>query len=1052
MRILKFAQRWFELRDARTAISRALLVAQFKVLRKQVPILYAVIVAESISIAYVLPASLPPLLRFGPPSAFLVLSVVRIASWLTHDATEPSVAEARRELARARPVSIAFSIVFAAWVLALFEGIDPDARVPIALLAFLGAIGSAYCLASFPAAARSHVLLAGAPIALRLAVSGDATALCLGVNRLLLLALVMRMINVHYSDFVTLVASRARVTAEREQSRAARRAAIAEQEKLRELASRFDTAINNMTQGLCFFDGQHRLIAWNRLFTELYRVDPAKVQRGTTLKEIIDLRFEAGSFPRMTREEYLTWRTQVAVSDKPSDTIVELADGRVFEIRHRPMPDGGWVATHQDVTAKFMAEQTLAVAKAAAERAEQEARAAHARLVAALDVVPEGLVIFDAEDRYVLWNKKYAEIYGKSLDLLAEGVRFEDVLRAGLARGHFPEAIGREREWLEERMALHMQPQSRHEQQLGDGRWCRIEERRMPDGGSIGIRVDITDLKEREAMFRMMFDSNPVPMWVFDRETFKFLAVNDAVVAHYGYTRDEFMNLSLLDIRPPEDREKVREAVRSADAGSIQFRPWRHFKADGTAIEVESYFKRIQYQGRPATMAAIIDVTERKQAERRIAHSAQHDALTDLPNRTALDQHFQTVLAQAEATGGSFAVLCIDLDRFKEINDLHGHSVGDAVLRSVSQRLRAACQGAFLARIGGDEFVAVATDSRARIEALAQRLEGALDGEVEADGHAFELDLSIGIAVFPDDGRDATTLIANADAALYRAKHDGRGTTRVFTAAMDQQLRERRALERDLRVALEKTHDAAGSELSLDYQPQARADGTILGFEALARWRHPLRGAVAPAEFIPVAEESGLIVELGEWVLRRACGEAAAWQQPLKVSVNVSAVQFRRGNLQAMVHAVLLETGLKPERLELEITEGMLIENVSRAAATLRNLKALGIRIALDDFGTGYSSLSYLQSFPLDRIKIDRTFVRTLGRGEGSLAIVRGVIGLAHGLALPVVAEGVETAEQLAMLVQEGCDEVQGYLIGRPGPIERYVEMVGQQVRVAAAS
>jgi EAL domain-containing protein (putative c-di-GMP-specific phosphodiesterase class I) len=261
---------------------------------------------------------------------------------------------------------------------------------------------------------------------------------------------------------------------------------------------------------------------------------------------------------------------------------------------------------------------------------------------------------------------------------------------------------------------------------------------------------------------------------------------------------------------------------------------------------------------------------------------------------------------------------------------------------------------------------------------------------------------------------------------------------------MDQQLRERRALEHDLR------HAIANGELALQYQPQATIDRKMMGFEALARWTHPRRGAIPPAEFIPIAEESGLIVEIGEWVLREACREAATWGEPLQVAVNVSAVQFRRGDLQSLVHAVLLETGLAPDRLELEITEGVLIENLSRAAAVLRNLKALGIRIALDDFGTGYSSLSYLQSFPLDLIKIDRRFISNLEERNDSIAIVRAVIGLAHGLRLPVVAEGVETAEQRDILVQEGCDELQGFFIGRPLPIERYAELTGSRTRVAA--
>ncbi len=808
----------------------------------------------------------------------------------------------------------------------------------------------------------------------------------------------------------------------------------AEKTELRDLAARFDTAMNNMSQGLCFFDGQHRLVACNRRYTEMYQLDPAQVQPGISLKGIVALRFAAGSYPKMTPEQYLAWRDNVAVSMKPSDSIVELNNGLVFEIRHRPMPDGGWVATHEDVTEKFQAQQALASAKASAERAEAEARAAHTRLLDALDLVPEGLVIFDPDDRYVLWNRRYAEMFDPAGELLAPGVPFEDVLRKGLACGWYPEAVGREEEWLAHRLALHRQPQIRHEQEIGPGRWCRIEERRTASG-SIGLRVDITDLKQREDKFRLLFDSNPVPMWVFDRETLAFLAVNDAAVSHYGYSRERFLSMGLLDIRPQEDWDRVREAVAAQDDTQRQGLGWQHRRADGSLIEVETYGKSIDYQGRPAVMVAIIDVTERNRAERSVTHIATHDTLTDLPNRVALDLHFRELLSRAHATGLSFAVLCIDLDRFKEINDLHGHSTGDAVLCDVSRRIVEACGGAFLARIGGDEFIAVVQQDAAAIADLAQKLEHLLDGDLVIDGHSLPIGLSVGIAMYPRDGRDATALIANADAALYRAKQEGRGVTRFFTSDLDHQLSTKRALERDLRGAIER------AELRLVYQPQSSADGSIVGFEALLRWDHPTRGAVSPGDFIPIAEESGLIVELGEWVLRQACREAAGWSRDLKIAINVSAVQFRRGNLQTLVHQILLETDLSPNRLELEITEGVLVENLSRTAAVLRNLKALGVRIALDDFGTGYSSLSYLQSFPLDLIKIDRRFISNLEHRRDSIAIVRAVIGLAHGLSLPVVAEGVETSEQRDILVREGCDNLQGFFVGPPSPIGHYVAL-----------
>jgi predicted signal transduction protein with EAL and GGDEF domain len=299
--------------------------------------------------------------------------------------------------------------------------------------------------------------------------------------------------------------------------------------------------------------------------------------------------------------------------------------------------------------------------------------------------------------------------------------------------------------------------------------------------------------------------------------------------------------------------------------------------------------------------------------------------------------------------------------------------------------------------------------------------------------------LTIGVAVFPTDGADAAMLMGNADAALYRAKAEARGSIRFFEAEMDQRLREQRALQQDLRTAIER------NELVLHYQPQALIGGEVIGFEALVRWQHPTRGLVPPTMFIPVAEDNGLIISLGEWILREACREAATWPKPLQIAVNLSPVQFQYGDLVGLVHGVLLETGLASHRLELEITEGVLIGDFSRAVSILRRLKTLGVRIAMDDFGTGYSSLSYLQSFPFDKIKIDQAFITNVHQSPQSVAIIRAVIGLGRGLDLPVVAEGVENEAQLAFLSQEACDEVQGYLIGRPMPIERYAEMTGRE-------
>ena len=346
---------------------------------------------------------------------------------------------------------------------------------------------------------------------------------------------------------------------------------------------------------------------------------------------------------------------------------------------------------------------------------------------------------------------------------------------------------------------------------------------------------------------------------------------------------------------------------------------------------------------------------------------------------------------------------------------------------------------AFFARLGGDEFAVITSPGSqpAAAEALAERLAAALDCEIEINGNILHVGLTIGVGIYPQDGIDAATLVANTDAALFRAKSEMRGSIRFFEISMDKQLREKRALQQDLRSAI--TRD----ELALHYQPQARINGDVTGFEALMRWHHPRHGVVAPSTFIPLAEESGHILGLGEWILRTACREAASWQRPLRIAINLSPVQFQHGDLPRLVHQILLESGLSPSRLELEITEGVLIGDFTRAVSILRRLKALGVRIAMDDFGTGYSSLSYLQSFPFDKIKIDEAFVANLSHSQQASTIIRAVIALGRGLNLPVLAEGVETEEQLRFLANEQCSEIQGYFVGRPKPIEEYAEITG---------
>jgi diguanylate cyclase (GGDEF)-like protein/PAS domain S-box-containing protein len=549
--------------------------------------------------------------------------------------------------------------------------------------------------------------------------------------------------------------------------------------------------------------------------------------------------------------------------------------------------------------------------------------------------------------------------------------------------------------------------------------------------------TDISEIKIREDSVKLLFENNPCPLFLYDPENLAFVRVNHAAVQHYGYARERFVSMTLRDLHPADEHDRLIATAKRIPQDYQANQYWTHITRDGARLNVLIYARRLMFEGRSCVLASIVDVTAQRRAEARIEHMAHHDALTSLANRVLFRARLEEELEKIPGAKGHLAVHSIDLDYFKRVNDTLGHSVGDDVLRAVASRLKSAARGSeVIARLGGDEFAILQANvaSPEEAAALAQRLIESLSAPYKVNGQMVVIGASIGISLAPTDGSDPSVLIKNSDIALYEAKKNGRGAYHFFEAEMDAKLQQRRAFEVDLRLAFQN------GEFEVHYQPIIDvASAAIIGCEALLRWRHAERGAVPPGAFIPLAEEIGLIVPIGEWVLNQACREAAQWRDEIRVAVNLSPVQFRDAGLVAAVKGALAASGLDARRLELEITESVLLEETEANLATLGQLQALGISISLDDFGTGYSSLSYLRTFHFDKIKIDRSFVADIALNSPCLAIVRAVINLGTSLGIKTVAEGVETQDQLAGLQREGCSQVQGYLFSAavPGAIFR---------------
>ena len=555
--------------------------------------------------------------------------------------------------------------------------------------------------------------------------------------------------------------------------------------------------------------------------------------------------------------------------------------------------------------------------------------------------------------------------------------------------------------------------------------------------------------------FKNTLDQTPEAVFIFDPDTLRFTYVNEGAKRQTGYSQTELMQMTPVGIKPLFTLEKFQHVLEPLIAGVLPVLTFHtaHRHKDGYDTPVEIFLQLIRPEGQaPRFVAMATDISERQAAQAQIEFLAFHDALTRLPNRLLAKDHLQQAVLAAERENTKAALLFVDLDNFKTINDSLGHVIGDELLKAVAVRLRECLRDTdTLSRQGGDEFLIVINSvcDNESVSLVAEKILRRVAEPFVIDQHELSISLSIGIAVYPDDGKDFDTLLKQSDTAMYQAKDSGRNTYQFHTDQMNIDALEHLRMRNGLRRALEH------GEFVLHYQPQiSLASGAVIGAEALIRWNHPELGMVAPGRFISVAEDTGLIVPMGDWVLREACRQSTAWRRAgmpeLLMAVNLSAVQFKRGDVLKSVTQALIESGLEPALLELELTESILIKDTEKVLATVRQLKSLGIKLSIDDFGTGYSSLSYLKQFDVDKLKIDQSFVRNMVDDPNDAAIVRAIIQMARSLNLTTIAEGVEDERQLALLRLQHCDEVQGYHFARPMPADEFESFMSEFVASAA--
>jgi len=683
-------------------------------------------------------------------------------------------------------------------------------------------------------------------------------------------------------------------------------------------------------------------------------------------------------------------------------------------------------------------------------------------LDAALESIPYGFCVWSSDFHLVMWNKHYLDIYGFPARRIEKGMPLDAVVRLSAEMGNHPDQSPEEflesykAELLNNRSGL----RAKVRELVEGGRTIETAHVYSPGLGWVITHEDVTEsIAETEIVQKRKreLEQQNLRLNAVVNNIGQGLCMYDVhgrlVVCNAPYARIYDLPEALL--QPGTALEDILAHLfdRGMQAGGNRedYLRWRRDiiarGAFGKTIH-ELAGRIIMMQQHPMKDGGWVstheDITEQRQQEARIQHLARHDALTELPNRIQFLEEMASVPADL-ARGQLAAVLCIDLDHFKDVNDTLGHAIGDKVLKLVSARLWGTTrENDVLARIGGDEFSLLLRQvgKPADAASIAERITRVIAAPFSIDGHQIVIGASVGIAMAPADGETADQLIKSADLALYRAKSDGRSTYHFFERGMDQAIQLRRSIESGLRLAL------ARQEFRLVFQPLVGLEeNRVTCFEALLRWDHAERGTISPAEFIPIAEETGMIVPIGEWVLREACRTATTWPTEARVAVNLSSVQFKNKQLYDTVVSALKDSGLAPTRLELEITESLLLADNEPTLATLHKLRALGIRISMDDFGTGYSSLSYLRSFPFDKIKIDRSFMRDLEQKGDSLAIIKAVIGLGHSLGMSTTAEGIETEEQLAAVREQGCNEVQGFLFSPPIGADAVIEMLHKERR-----